>query len=231
MTDLFKPGNKYTWSLIEGHEIVSDEIIENILSYAFEVWTKYLNISIEKSNKKRDMNANIQIGFYSKDHQDHKGQPCKNAFDGRRGKLAHSTYPGFIDSAFIHFDHDEPWLFEDKITASNFLTQRPLFKSVAIHEIGHILGLPHNNDVNSVMKSTHSRFISRPSKKDIIMLQKKLAENQNAPRIRDEFKLISYGKIYYQEITIIVIIILVIFLYKFLHKKSDKFNQFQKLLQ
>lgn len=231
MTSLFKPGNVYKWSLIQGHSLVSDEVIEDILSYAFESWTKYLNITIKKSEIKKDTAAHITIGFYSKKHKDNKGQPCKNAFDGKSGKLAHSTYPGFIDSTFIHFDHDEPWLFNDKITVGNYFSKRPLFKTAAIHEVGHILGLPHNNDVNSVMNSNHFRFISRPTKKDIIALQKTLQENPNAPALKEEYKIISYGKTYYQEITIIVMIIAAIMVYRYLPKKSDRMRQFQKLFQ
>lgn len=237
MTDLFKPGGRYKWCLIKGHGSVSDEIIEDILSKSFEIWTRYLNITITKSERKLDIDADIKIGFYSKEHQDDQGKPCKSTFDGRSGKLAHSTYPSNTYSAYIHFDSDEPWLFSEKITLSNYFSKRPLFKTVAIHEIGHILGLPHNSKVNSVMNGTYSRFVTLPTKHDIETLQKKLQENPNAPRVKEELQIISWSKTYYQEITIIGLIILVIVLYKILPRKNiqrqaaERLKQFQRLFQ
>lgn len=232
MISLFKPGGTYKWSLMKGYEKVSDEIVENLLTQAFAVWTQYLNITITKSHK-NDPYADIKIGFYSKNHENH--EECQHKFDGPGGKFAHSTYPAMAESTYMHFDNDEQWLFDDKITLTNYFTKRPVFKAIAIHEVGHILGLTHNDVTNSVMNTVYSRLITRPTKKDIETLQRQLQVKPNAPQIKEELKVISWGKTYYQELTILaIILVLLVIVYMLLPKKAiqrhaaDKFKQFQR---
>ena len=64
---------------------------------------------------------------------------CKSSFDGVGGELAHAFYPRFGGN--IHFDADERW---GDTSGTKLL-------SVAVHEIGHSLGLSHSNIYNSVM--------------------------------------------------------------------------------
>ncbi|KAL3723199.1 hypothetical protein ACJRO7_035387 [Eucalyptus globulus] len=72
-----------------------------------------------------DETPDVSIGFYSSFHGD--TQP----FDGPGRILAHSTYPNF---GLSHYDVDEPW------SVNSSPTQLDL-ESVALHEIGHLLGL------------------------------------------------------------------------------------------
>lgn len=57
-------------------------------------------------------------------------------FDGAGGVKAHAFYPN--NGGDIHFDDDETW------TRGNLLP-------IAVHEIGHSLGLSHSNVPGSIM--------------------------------------------------------------------------------
>ena len=73
-------------------------------------------------------NSDLTISFEKGDHGD--GAP----FDGRGGVLAHALAP--TDGRF-HFDADESWDLD--------------LESVALHEIGHLLGLGHSSVQGAIM--------------------------------------------------------------------------------
>lgn len=79
--------------------------------------------------------ADIVVSFEDGDHGD--GDP----FDGSGGVLAHAAYP---EEGFVHFDDDELWGTEDDGTTYDLQT-------VALHELGHALGLEHSTDRTAVM--------------------------------------------------------------------------------
>ena len=83
--------------------------------------------------------ADIKIGFYSGDHGD--GEP----FDGVLGILAHAFAP---ESGRFHLDAAETWAVDFKREESKAAID---LESVALHEIGHLLGLSHSNVKESVM--------------------------------------------------------------------------------
>ena len=87
--------------------------------------------------------ADIQIGWFTGDH----GDGTSNAFDGVGGVLAHCFSPppaGGSRAGDLHFDEAETWTTNNPPTGTDLLT-------VALHEIGHGLGLDHSSDPASVM--------------------------------------------------------------------------------
>jgi peptidoglycan hydrolase-like protein with peptidoglycan-binding domain len=79
---------------------------------------------------------NLTLGFYSGDHGD--GSP----FDGSSGVLAHAYYPAY--GGDIHFDDAETW-------STSAGSGKIHLETVALHEMGHSLGLGHSGVSSAVM--------------------------------------------------------------------------------
>ncbi|XP_028655994.2 neutrophil collagenase-like [Erpetoichthys calabaricus] len=107
--------------------------VKKIFKSAWRVWSDVTPLRFKARTKK---DADIMISFQRGDHDDN------SPFDGHGGILAHAFQPGTGIGGDVHFDHEEIW------TANS--TDYNLF-SVAVHEFGHSLGLPHSNDPGSVM--------------------------------------------------------------------------------
>uniref|UniRef100_A0A2N9FS30 Peptidase metallopeptidase domain-containing protein n=1 Tax=Fagus sylvatica TaxID=28930 RepID=A0A2N9FS30_FAGSY len=105
---------------------------------AFETWAA--NTHFRFSQAQDYTNANIKVGFHRRDHGD------GSAFDGAGGILAHAYPPS--DGRF-HYDADERWSVGAVPNAFDLET-------VALHEIGHLLGLDHSEVEGAIMWPTIS---------------------------------------------------------------------------
>ncbi|XP_051117717.1 metalloendoproteinase 3-MMP-like [Andrographis paniculata] len=100
---------------------------------AFRTWDHTTRFSFARvpSNSRSD----LSIGFFSGNHND--GSP----FDGRGGVLAHAFAP--TDGRF-HYDAAENWV-------NGASPGRFDLYTVALHEIGHLLGLGHSQSQSAIM--------------------------------------------------------------------------------
>ncbi|KAI6700633.1 hypothetical protein NL676_014957 [Syzygium grande] len=108
------------------------EEFRGVCSRAFQSWAKVTAFTFKESTSG---SADIVIGFYHGNHGD------GNPFDGPGNVLAHAFYPTI---GRFHYDAEEQWSFNPGLTETDL-------ESVALHEIGHLLGLAHSSDPNAVM--------------------------------------------------------------------------------
>jgi len=85
--------------------------------------------------------VDFEIGWFTGSHGD------GSAFDGIGNTLAHAFFPppcGGAHAGELHFDDDETWSLTGAGTSFDVET-------VALHEVGHLLGLDHSSVAGSVM--------------------------------------------------------------------------------
>lgn len=118
---------------------IGETKIASDMKKAFNTWARYGNI---KFKRVYDPSADIIVAFGNGYHGD------QYPFDGPGNILAHAFYPYEYDSygGDIHFDDDENW----RENAAN-LHEGVDFYSVAVHELGHSLGLAHSPIYSSIM--------------------------------------------------------------------------------
>ncbi|XP_078509862.1 matrix metalloproteinase-21-like [Lissotriton helveticus] len=128
-----------SWRLIgEGYSMqLSVEQQRSILNMAFRMWSEVIPLHFKEDTTSEDID--IKVGFGTGKHLG-----CSQAFDGVGQQFAHAWFLGDI-----HFDDDEHFVGSASEHGMSLL-------KVAVHEIGHALGLTHTNRFGSVM---HPNYI------------------------------------------------------------------------
>uniref|UniRef100_A0A8C5MEA7 Peptidase metallopeptidase domain-containing protein n=1 Tax=Leptobrachium leishanense TaxID=445787 RepID=A0A8C5MEA7_9ANUR len=130
--------NTLKWKLMgEGYSMqLSIEQQRKILTLAFRMWSEVIPLQFVEDLNGDDVD--IRVGFGTGQHLG-----CSQAFDGEGQQFAHAWYLGDI-----HFDDDEHFVGTASEHGISLL-------KVAVHEIGHALGLPHINRMGSVMQPNY----------------------------------------------------------------------------
>ncbi|CAK7340883.1 unnamed protein product [Dovyalis caffra] len=130
------PASKFhlTYTFSSSVQVTIDmQELRSACSRAFQKWADVTQFTFQEVSEGSP--ADIVIGFQRGDHGD--GDP----FDGPGNILAHAFSP---TDGRLHYDADEKW-------STNPSTDESDLESVAVHEIGHLLGLGHSMDQNSIM--------------------------------------------------------------------------------
>ncbi|CAG5867165.1 unnamed protein product [Menidia menidia] len=113
--------------------------VKRILQEAFATWSAVTPLRFREVS---DEKADIIIDFNRYWHGDNL------PFDGPGGILAHAFFPRTQREGEVHFDYDEHWT-EGNNVGTDLL-------HVAAHEFGHVLGLQHSLEPDSVMSPFYS---------------------------------------------------------------------------
>ncbi|KAF1748502.1 hypothetical protein GCK72_024969 [Caenorhabditis remanei] len=105
-------------------------------------WEEHTRLWFVAVNDDDEQKANIDIVFAAGNHDD--GEP----FDGKGNILAHAFFPRY--GGDVHFDEDENW-------SANKSKGVDLY-AVAVHEIGHSLGLKHSSNHLSIMAPFYKQY-------------------------------------------------------------------------
>lgn len=129
-----------TYAFSPENELTDD--VKAVFSRAFDRWAQVTTLTFAQVESLSA--ADLKIGFFVGDHGD--GEP----FDGVLGTLAHAFSP---TSGRFHLDGDENWVVGGDISTTSVASAVDL-ESVAVHEIGHLLGLGHSSVEESIMFPT-----------------------------------------------------------------------------
>ncbi|KAM3913646.1 matrix metalloproteinase-21 [Leptodactylus fuscus] len=109
-----------------------------VFRLAFRMWSEVMPVDFVEDNTSPLSHVDIKLGFGRGRHLG-----CSRAFDGSGQEFAHAWFLGDI-----HFDDDEHFTAPSNDNGISLL-------KVAVHEIGHVLGLSHIHRTGSIMQPNY----------------------------------------------------------------------------
>ena len=122
---------------------ISDHRQREIIREAFSRWSQICGLRFEEAEDL--MEPELSIGFHRGSHGD--GYPFDDSGGADGNTLAHAFFPppdGGEWAGSLHFDEFETWKDQPGGEGTRLY-------NVALHEIGHLLGLGHSQDQNAIM--------------------------------------------------------------------------------
>ncbi|XP_022764610.1 metalloendoproteinase 2-MMP-like [Durio zibethinus] len=127
------------YRFLSGVQVPGTENLRSICAQAFQRWAQVSHFTFEEVTD--NAVAEIEIGFHGTQGRDGNDR----GFDGPLGTVAHATSP---PGGRFHYDVDENW-------SSNPGPSEVDLESIAVHEIGHLLGLHHSEVPEAIMFDTY----------------------------------------------------------------------------
>ncbi len=135
----------FTYRFLGGTTDLAGTTERQAIRSAFDTWASEIHITFTEVTSG---SADFEIDWATGAH----GGSGHKPFDGTGTVLAHAYFPppcGGVYAGQMHFDEDETWSLTGGANTD--------LQAVALHEIGHILGLRHSSNKSAVMYKDYAK--------------------------------------------------------------------------